>query len=140
MRVRALSKGFAGGSLRARGAVFDWPGEGDLPGWVEPCEGPEPAVPKPAGAAGRDRSTVSAETAEAEIGRGLDALDPEDDSHWTQKGLPALAALAAHLAAPVSRAEVHVARPGFDREAARQALTAGLVRTVRQRLTVRRPD
>jgi hypothetical protein len=74
------------------------------------------------------------------IERALDALDPDDDAHWTLKGLPSISALCAVLKRKaLSRAEIHVTRPSFDRETARQACRAGLVRTVRQRMTARRP-
>ena len=45
----------------------------------------------------------------------LAGLDPDDDSHWTLTGLPAMAPIEAVLGKDVSRADVTAALPGFKR-------------------------
>jgi len=45
-------------------------------------------------------------------------LDPEEDEHWTQAGLPAMDAVEARLGQNCTRADVSAAIPGFDRDKA----------------------
>lgn len=50
----------------------------------------------------------------------IDALDPEQDEHWTTSGKPAMAAVEAlYGSAGITRRNVEEARPGYDRDAAR---------------------
>jgi hypothetical protein len=49
----------------------------------------------------------------------LDRLDPEDNSHWTARGYPSIAALHLETALELTRSEVSAAYPGFDRDLAR---------------------
>lgn len=53
-------------------------------------------------------------------------LDPENDAHWTQSGLPAMAAVEAVLGKAVSRADVEHAVPNWTRDLARQAPRHGV--------------
>lgn len=55
----------------------------------------------------------------------LKHLDPENDEHWTQMGLPALATLGEFTGmAGIKRADVEAAAPGFTREIALAAKEA----------------
>lgn len=56
------------------------------------------------------------------VRNALNQLDVDDDTHWTTNGRPALA-IVEELAqtARVTRAELEVIAPGFNREAARAA-------------------
>ena len=57
-----------------------------------------------------------------EITEALKKLDPENDEHWTNQGLPALNPLAEILGVKnVKREQVTEADPQFNREAARQS-------------------
>ena len=49
------------------------------------------------------------------------ALDPENDKHWTEGGLPAMAAVEmAMKSTGILRLEVEEAAPGYTRETARE--------------------
>lgn len=51
----------------------------------------------------------------------VEALDPTVDDHWTQAGLPAIAAIEqAYGSGEVTRALVEQAKPGWNRESAQQ--------------------
>jgi hypothetical protein len=55
------------------------------------------------------------------------ALDPENDKHWTETGLPAMAAIEqAAKSTGIIRSEVEEAAPGHNREAAYTLLAAEL--------------
>lgn len=52
-------------------------------------------------------------------------LDPEDDDHWTDAGLPAMAAIEALVGTKsIVRADVEAAAPGWDRDKALEAAVA----------------
>lgn len=52
---------------------------------------------------------------ETSIGDVLEQLDPANDDHWTEAGLPAMAVVEKLLGRNVSRADVEAAAPGFKR-------------------------
>lgn len=52
----------------------------------------------------------------------LKQLDPGNDDHWTGTGLPSVAVVTEMHGEPVTRAQISEASPGFDRDAANQAL------------------
>lgn len=58
-----------------------------------------------------------------QIGNAVLALDPENDSHWTEDGLPSVEALASALANPsISRQTIEAIAPGYTREKVLEAL------------------
>jgi hypothetical protein len=73
--------------------------------------------------AGADRKPVPEEDDEGSepmtLADALQALDAEKDEHWTEAGLPAVAAVAELMKRDVKRAEINEAAPDFNREAAR---------------------
>lgn len=52
----------------------------------------------------------------AALTQALNQLDPDDDSHWTARGLPSLSKLHTMTDFEVSRGDVREAYPDFDRE------------------------
>lgn len=58
-----------------------------------------------------DDELTHADQIKAAIGK----LDPEDDDHWTNDGLPAVDAVAAILDGKVTRKQIDAAAPGFMR-------------------------
>lgn len=58
--------------------------------------------------------------ANEKVAAALAKLDPADDSHWTEAGLPSLEAIEQAMggATGVTRADVEGVKPGFTREAA----------------------
>ncbi|SRR6266550_1502679 len=58
-----------------------------------------------------------------QIGNAVLALDPENDSHWTEDGLPSVEALAAALVNPsISRQTIEAIAPGYTREKVLEAV------------------
>lgn len=52
----------------------------------------------------------------------LAKLDPGNEDHWTNAGLPSVAAVSKMAGEVITRAQIAEAWPGFDREAANAAL------------------
>ncbi len=72
----------------------------------------EVAAPKTDEGEGADNATVK---------DAIDALDPEDDTHWTAAGLPSTDAVSDLAGAKVSRAAIETAAPGYNRASAKTA-------------------
>jgi len=69
------------------------------------------------GEAGPDDATGNGARSLAEA---VQALDPENDDHWTNGGQPKVDAVASQLGrTDVTRAQVEAAAPGYNREVAR---------------------
>lgn len=64
---------------------------------------------KEAAASGPDPELIKA---------AVDGLNPKNDDHWTQAGLPEVAAVKAALGADVTRAQIEAAAPDAKRPAA----------------------
>lgn len=56
-----------------------------------------------------------------EITEALQALNPDQDDHWTKAGLPSVDAVGAALGHAITREEITAAAEGFNREASHQA-------------------
>jgi len=54
---------------------------------------------------------------DVDIAAALDLLDPANDDHWTNAGLPAVDAVSDITGANVTRAQIKAARPDFERPA-----------------------
>ena len=54
----------------------------------------------------------------SDIASAIALLDPADDAHWTEAGLPAVDAVKAIVGRNVTRAEINDAAPDFMRPAA----------------------
>lgn len=63
----------------------------------------------------------SGEEASASVKEAVDALDPEDDSHWTAQGLPSTDAVTDLAGEKVTRGQIEAAAPGYNRAAAKAA-------------------
>lgn len=62
-----------------------------------------------------------------QLARVVYNLDPDNDSHWTQTGKPALNAITeGYGAGDVTRSDVNRSAPGWNREKARQAALSNL--------------
>ena len=60
------------------------------------------------------------------IKRALDTLDPKNDAHWTNGGLPSMERMKEITGkSDLTRAEVSAVAPGFDRAAAGEAANGG---------------
>ena len=60
------------------------------------------------------------------IKRALDTLDPKNDAHWTNGGLPSMERMKEITGkSDLTRAEVSAVAPGFDRAAAAEAANGG---------------
>ena len=64
----------------------------------------------------KDEAKASAPTTVAEA---LKALDPENDMHWTARGVPSVDAVSAMLARGVTRSEIEAVAPDLTRTVAR---------------------
>lgn len=65
-------------------------------------------------------STEGGETTSA-VKAAVDALDPNDDGHWTAQGLPSIEAVADLAGEKVTRAQIDAVAPGYNRAAAKAA-------------------
>lgn len=57
----------------------------------------------------------------AAVKEAIDALDANDDSHWTAQGLPDVSAVTDLAGEKVSRAQIEATAPGYTRASAKAA-------------------
>ena len=110
MLVKTSKRCFASGHLYEPGEVFDFEGD-KLPSYMKPAS-PEEAM----AASELDTTSDHDRTLDELIQRAASQLDPQEDGHWTQDGLPRLEALIALVGRDITRADVAAAVPGFQRE------------------------
>lgn len=88
----------------------------DLPEHIQPYGG-VPEATDEVGEFGAPQTLAAAANPDYRVETALNRLDPADDQHWTENGLPAMVVVneLAGPGEPLTRADVHTFDPSFRR-------------------------